>query len=773
MSRTTFSGPVASQNGFSPTVYTSATLPAATSVPSGTILAVDDGGGPALVISNGTVWGAVSAAGTLVLSTSAADAAANWAALEAALSSGTSLVRITAPGLYLIRGQILLSSNQTLEIGPGVTLKRVWRGTAEGGTFLRNRNQPLSNADTTSGNVNIKVFGGGTIDCNCYDPAKNAPVSYYQDGIQFISVTGFVVENIQVANPCKTHFRLSKCSGGLIRDFRVDFDSVGGLNDGNNGKDAIFIAGNCSYIRVKGVTGKTNDDGVTVNTADVPFWSMPFAVGHISDIVIEDVYVDTQFTTPGGGATAMYPECWLDDTSGLGAGQVDPFLGNKPTITAMSVNATTGLVTATTNIPHQLNVGSNIKITGANPAGYNTTNYTDNNGWATVYSVPSTTQFQYWANNATGAYVSGAVLQQSWDMRNIAYKNIRGTRGCKISSFRSTIPVNRAGVARDVKFEDVRNVMPDGQTYTQIGLSDATMVNLTVLDGATSGDKQSPLFDMINGSYLGGVTTFQRGSSISEIRNYSASAQTYICIRLGADQVVVDGFYFRQASDTETTRQPIFVSDDVRMLTVSNCRFYGPRNNFGQLIRTLGGNAKDQIINVRGVWLGGDTSGSDGVQLMSQPSTAGGGRLFLNVTDTHFAGCSSIGMGTMNGTNITISLNNITLNNLGVNGLLFFGTAGQQVEVNVGHINYNSTQRLFASTQAALTGGGVLTVRGINARMDITLANRVDGAVLYNTNAAANNGTDGVIPAGLYFCTGNTVGSWKLAGTTGGANKQY
>lgn len=63
MSRTTFSGPVVSQNGFSPTVYTSATLPAASSVPSGTILTVDDGSGPTLVISNATVWSAVSGAG--------------------------------------------------------------------------------------------------------------------------------------------------------------------------------------------------------------------------------------------------------------------------------------------------------------------------------------------------------------------------------------------------------------------------------------------------------------------------------------------------------------------------------------------------------------------------------------------------------------------------------------------------------------------------------------------------------------------------------------
>lgn len=64
MSRTTFSGPVVSQNGFAPTVYTSATLPAASSVPSGTILEVDDGAGPVPVISNGTAWTLLNNAGT-------------------------------------------------------------------------------------------------------------------------------------------------------------------------------------------------------------------------------------------------------------------------------------------------------------------------------------------------------------------------------------------------------------------------------------------------------------------------------------------------------------------------------------------------------------------------------------------------------------------------------------------------------------------------------------------------------------------------------------
>jgi hypothetical protein len=59
------------------------------------------------------------------------------------------------------------------------------------------------------------------------------------------------------------------------------------------------------------------------------------------------------------------------------------------------------------------------------------------------------------------------------------------------------------------------------------------------------------------------------------------------------------------------------------------------------------------------------------------------------------------------------------------------------------------------------------------APVDITKIARVDGATAYNSNATANNGTDGVIPVGLYDCVGTAVGSWKRRGTVGGAGFQY
>ena len=60
MARTTFSGPVASTNGFLPPVTTTALLPAASSVTAGTVYIITDNGAGnnewCIVISTGSAW---------------------------------------------------------------------------------------------------------------------------------------------------------------------------------------------------------------------------------------------------------------------------------------------------------------------------------------------------------------------------------------------------------------------------------------------------------------------------------------------------------------------------------------------------------------------------------------------------------------------------------------------------------------------------------------------------------------------------------------------
>lgn len=60
MSRTTFSGPVKSDNGFIAPVVATAALPAASSVPAGTVYAINDNGAGnnefCLVLSTGSAW---------------------------------------------------------------------------------------------------------------------------------------------------------------------------------------------------------------------------------------------------------------------------------------------------------------------------------------------------------------------------------------------------------------------------------------------------------------------------------------------------------------------------------------------------------------------------------------------------------------------------------------------------------------------------------------------------------------------------------------------
>ena len=58
MALSTFSGPVASDNGFLLPTYTVATAPAASSVTAGTIIYVSNGeaGSPCVAVSDGTDW---------------------------------------------------------------------------------------------------------------------------------------------------------------------------------------------------------------------------------------------------------------------------------------------------------------------------------------------------------------------------------------------------------------------------------------------------------------------------------------------------------------------------------------------------------------------------------------------------------------------------------------------------------------------------------------------------------------------------------------------
>jgi hypothetical protein len=714
----------------------------------------------------------VSGARIVVLQPGRSAAAANWAAIDEALAAAHTAglaakamqsVAVWGPGVFWVAGQIRVGSWTNLIVGDGVILRRAWTGTTENGTFLRNRNQPASNADTTTGDVNVKVTCYGEFDCNCYDPTAVFGPGYYWDGMQWISVEGLGLDPIRITNPVKTHGRLAKVSNARIYNYTVEYDTAG-VYTPNNGKDFLFIAGNCRNIHVKGVTGRSNDDGITCNTADVPTWSIPFAVGHISDILVEDVDINTRAPGPGGATLALYAECWLDEASGLGAGNVDPFLGNKPAIAFITQSA--GVATVTTDIPHKLNVGSRVQISGANPSGYNTTGFGYQNGWADVHAVPSATTFEYFVQNTTGAYVGSAALLISWDLKNVVYRNVRGVVGTKLNTFR-----NRGGVARNVRYENVRSSSSANAAESMIGLSGTTVVNLTVGDCAPDTNEWVGLFGMINGAYLGGVTRFLGGATASTFRSHSPSGLCYIDVSLGAEHVVVEGYHFRQGLESgDTTKSIIRIGSAVRMLTVRDSRYYSPRSVGGRFIRAEGGDASDQIINIDGCVIGGDGSTGDGGVLLIQPTTTGSGKLILNLQNTHFTGAFNSAIGTVGGLNLQVNVDRVTLNSL-TNGLLYFSNANSNVELNVGAINYNG-QALMAASQPSWTGGG-LTVRGLNARIDIAKALRADGAVLYNTNAAANNGTDGAVPAGLYFCTGTASGSWKLAGSTGGANKQY
>lgn len=90
------------------------------------------------------------------------------------------------------------------------------------------------------------------------------------------------------------------------------------------------------------------------------------------------------------------------------------------------------------------------------------------------------------------------------------------------------------------------------------------------------------------------------------------------------------------------------------------------------------------------------------------------------------------------------------------------------------HINDLGGNKLGAGSYfAKQSGSEVVSVSGLGASVDITALARKDGAIVYNSNAAANNGTDGACGTGVFVCVGTSVGSWKRLGTVGGSGNQY
>lgn len=232
-------------------------------------------------------------------------------------------------------------------------------------------------------------------------------------------------------------------------------------------------------------------------------------------------------------------------------------------------------------------------------------------------------------------------------------------------------------------------------------------------------------------------------------------------------------------------------------ITVDHATVDGVQANFtnmgvASVFRSFGSTVN--LLNVNDVKVSGQATGSTAVVDMDSTSTYGD----VNITNTESTGDTSGNIFRADGPVTSLRLNNVHKSGGGnivtVNAgctstpALQFDNVRQGAGVQGVVINANATldSKNFRSASAIqmvtvnagktltwigdaandnnpshphlVNNGGTVNVNGPTIRVDVTAVARVDGAMIYNTNAAA--GTLGV--AGLVVCQGTASGSWHL-----------
>lgn len=219
---------------------------------------------------------------------------------------------------------------------------------------------------------------------------------------------------------------------------------------------------------------------------------------------------------------------------------------------------------------------------------------------------------------------------------------------------------------------------------------------------------------------------FETGSSceidLLNIRGFSGtiSNNNYVCILSGTLRKVVIEDNILAATTFNTGRFVSIAAPTCRHVVVARNRFY-------QL---------DKAVDIGS----GAQSG-----------------LALDVRDNDFDACY-VGVAVNQTCSVAISGNRGTFNTNG-----FLRTNGAAIVVD---IHSDGTNRVDGGPwMSKAVGTETIKVRGLDFRADVTAVARVDGGVMYNTNAAA--GTLGA--AGLVMCQGTAANSWKLMANPAGA----
>jgi hypothetical protein len=240
-----------------------------------------------------------------------ANVAALNSAITAANAAGGGRVLVKTPGVYQLSGSVLMKSYVTLDIAPGVTLRKL--DAAPAVCMIRNANVTDVKPYT---DTHISVIGGGIIDCN---PDNNPTRPGYSDpapapgtlqygivgDMSFYGVSNLLVSGIRFLGG---HGSCIQMMGDDLTISRIDIYTPG---------DGFHVNGPSKRVKFSQITGTALDDFIALLPWD---WARTGpTVGDIEDVSIDEcTYLGAGILGPAGSAAIkMVPGT---RASGYGAG---------------------------------------------------------------------------------------------------------------------------------------------------------------------------------------------------------------------------------------------------------------------------------------------------------------------------------------------------------------------------------------------------------------------------------------------------------------------
>lgn len=657
---------------------------------------------PSPVAGAGNVSGLVPGAGV---------ASVNTAILKASAGAGGAVAIPGNLGVIQINETIYLPSSTAVFIGKGTTIKM-----ADGSA----RSLVFANLNDQTGNSNIYIGGGGTIDCNWQGQTSISDIR--QMGLYFCNVDQLVIENLRIINARKYHILLGSATNFAIRDIYVNSTAVGA--------DGVHVHGNSSDGIIERISGTSGDDFIALNVKDVANWLNPTTPAlHIGPIRNTTVRKITGNVTAAnsGNCVAVYSNVTGTPTTLTGASWANG-------IATLTYSGTVGVA------------GGFVQVAGVNPSTWN--------GVFRVLSSAAGT-LTYEMDQDPGARVSGGTVDANYAISGLRIEDIKPEMiNTGNAVYLATFPSPGSGGAiDDVLVDDVNpSALVSGRSlalYTCIGTGIFKRIRHNVQSGAGT--------ELIWGEpgFNHEVLDF---TDIVNTRAYTGT-QGAVCKFFSPARAfkVTNASHLLAGSSTAAwsmTNSASSTALQYESLDVANVTVKGRRDNVGQAAFDLGAGdwpavnvANLSVSNCVNCIKGNGTSGAinlviNGLQVKNLAAGAAALQFYATGKTVQVGISGYLPRGNVFGAFSLIS------NTGGAGAVTVLKASGAP------NYTYNFPW-IKSDTPAA---GASLYCDGWEIYADVTKVARWDGAIIRNTNAAA--GTLGA--AGLVSCQGNAANSWSL-----------